>query len=173
MKYDYSTLYEKNRKFYQARPLAKRVLRLASPFLTAFFGIAYAVLFITAVFVNKSPDVHELIQILGVPAFCFVLCTIVRELIDRKRPYDADGANIKPIVKKKREDVKSFPSRHVALAVAISILFFSFIPAVGAVLCVFALLLAYVRFAIGLHYPSDLAAGILIGVFCAALGLLI
>lgn len=170
MKYDYVTLYEKNVKFYKSRPKAKRFLRLSNTLLTVFFCLAYATLLILTLI--DLPDVYDLTQILGVPTLAFLLSSTLRVIVDRNRPYDEDGANITPLVPKKNAK-KSFPSRHAACASAIAVLFFSFIPAVGALLAVLTLGVAYVRFAVGLHYPSDLAAGVLVGVISALLGLLI
>lgn len=62
-------------------------------------------------------------------------------------------------------DISSFPSSHtyIAFAIAISIFLYGH-KRLGAVLFLLAMLVALGRIGVGLHYPSDVIAGALLGV---------
>ncbi|MBV9357110.1 MAG: phosphatase PAP2 family protein [Chloroflexi bacterium] len=62
---------------------------------------------------------------------------------------------------------RSFPSRHVASAVAMALIAAHHRPALGRALAGNALVLSLLRVAAGLHYPSDVLAGLLLGVLVA------
>lgn len=66
-------------------------------------------------------------------------------------------------------DQFSFPSGHVLHAVAFSLILVQTYPALGWVLWPFVALVALSRVTLGLHYPSDVAAGASIGAALAAL----
>ena len=112
MKYDYKTLYQKNADFFNKRKTAKKLLLASNLFLTCVFFIVYFVLLWQAI--AKDFLAEELLFILGAPALCFFVATVLRIAVDRPRPYDEAGANIQPLLRKKSKDKKSFPSRHLA-----------------------------------------------------------
>ncbi len=60
-------------------------------------------------------------------------------------------------------DRYSFPSGHTMHAVCFTLLAAAHFPALGPVLAGFALLVALSRVVLGLHYPTDVAAGALLG----------
>lgn len=60
-------------------------------------------------------------------------------------------------------DEFSFPSGHALHAVSFAIVALAYFPALGFVLLAFALLTALVRVVLGLHYPSDVLAGVAVG----------
>jgi undecaprenyl-diphosphatase len=68
-------------------------------------------------------------------------------------------------------DHYSFPSGHTLHAVAFTIVATFFYPQLGWVLIPFASLVAASRVILGLHYPTDVAAGALIGTIIATTGL--
>jgi undecaprenyl-diphosphatase len=68
-------------------------------------------------------------------------------------------------------DRYSFPSGHTLHAVSFAVLALSHDPALGALVLPLALAIAASRVVLGLHYPTDVAAGALIGAALAALTL--
>ncbi|MFF5970544.1 phosphatase PAP2 family protein [Streptomyces sp. NPDC012769] len=66
-----------------------------------------------------------------------------------------------------RPDTSSFPSGHTAAAVAFTAAVTPTWPAAGAACAVPAALVAVERVQSGAHYPSDVAVGVVLGLFCA------
>lgn len=60
-------------------------------------------------------------------------------------------------------DRYSFPSGHTMHAVCFTVMLASYFPAWAGVLAVVALLIALSRVILGLHYPTDVAAGAVLG----------
>ena len=162
MKFDlYKKIYEKNAAFIKSRPLLKKALPLLDNTLTTFFFLAYATLCFYALI--KKFGANDLMWLIFPPLLCLLIVSVLRIAVERPRPYTENGANITPFIEKKKSENRSFPSRHIASATVIAGTFLPFFPGIAALLYFFALVLAYVRFAAGLHYISDLAAGGAIG----------
>ena len=86
----------------------------------------------------------------------------------RERPYINDGnilCGTAPL------DRYSFPSGHTLHAVSLSIMLVHVEPALAPVVIPFAMLVAVSRVVLGLHYPSDVLAGALIGTALGKLGI--
>lgn len=167
MKYDYVAIYNKNAAFYNGHERLKKGLLLCNLILTYLFVLAYAGLWVYAFFAEGFA-VKDYLKIFFVPALTLFTVSVLRLAIDRPRPYAKDGANITPLLKGKAEKGDSFPSRHIASATAISFAFLPYLPVLGALLFCCTLLLSYTRFAVGVHYPSDLVAGLALGAACGA-----
>ncbi|MDD3449171.1 MAG: phosphatase PAP2 family protein [Gammaproteobacteria bacterium] len=78
----------------------------------------------------------------------------------RQRPFRMDAGirlGTPPL------DAYSFPSGHTMHAVGFSTVLVTQIPALGWLVIPFTLLVALSRIILGLHYPSDVAAGALLG----------
>ncbi len=69
-------------------------------------------------------------------------------------------------------DAFSFPSGHTLHAVAFALLLSSYYPVLSPLLWAFAALVGVSRVVLGLHYPSDVVVGALIGASTASLMLL-
>ena len=61
----------------------------------------------------------------------------------------------------------SFPSDHATVSFAIAFAVLAFDPVAGAIFLVTAAIIAVGRLFIGAHYPSDVAAGLIIGLLAA------
>lgn len=160
--YDYKRLYEKHARFYRAHKKAEKCLIFSNTFLTWLFVSAYAGLLLFIALRFRAWE--HFLKVLIPPVGCFLLVYPLRLLFNRKRPYHKEGAGITPFVKK--ETQHSFPSRHLACALAIATVFLPYSLWAGVCLSVLSIGMAYVRFALGLHYPSDLFAGALLGSLC-------
>ena len=115
----------------------------------------------------------RILRVIAVPACCFFCATALRALINRERPYDR--FRIMPVGAFVRGKRKSLPSRHAASAAAIAFAAayaFPSIP-VAAAMTLLALLVALLRVVGGQHYPSDVAAALLLSAALSALGYLI
>lgn len=129
-------------------------------------GIAAAYFIALIVLAAKADE--RLWGALIVPAAAFVLVTLLRAAVNRARPYET--LKIEPLLDKRKKG-KSFPSRHTFSAFAIATVLFWLLPIAGTVTAVFALLLACARVIAGVHYPSDVVAGALLGILSVAAGL--
>ena len=84
----------------------------------------------------------------------------------RPRPY---ALNAVIQVKVPPLDQYSFPSGHTLHAVGFSVVAITYYPQLAWLVLPFAVLVALSRMVLGLHYPSDVAAGALLGGGVAAL----
>ena len=96
----------------------------------------------------------------------FFLLSLGRSLYNRPRPYQT--WNIQPLIKKDSLG-KSFPSRHVFSATAIAMFSLLLNPCLGGTMLFLAAILAILRVLGGVHYPSDVLAGYVIGILVGLL----
>ena len=162
MKYSYVSFYEKNAAFFKARPAIKKSLPFFDRFLSLAFALAYLTFVLGKIFLEYPAE--DLIKILFSPALCLFLVSLLRLAISKPRPYSEQGANVTPLYPKKGASNHSFPSRHLACAFVIAATILPYSIGAGVCLTVFGLALAYTRFALGWHYPSDLFIGFALGV---------
>lgn len=104
-------------------------------------------------------------QMLVVSALGLVTYRSLKERLARRRPCELNPrirAGTRPL------DRFSFPSGHTLHAVSFSIVILASIPGLAWLLVPLTLLIAASRVVLGLHYPSDVLAGALIG---ASLGM--
>ena len=107
-------------------------------------------------------------KMLLVGAMCLGLYKWLKARTTRPRPC-AQHARIQPRVAPL--DEYSFPSGHTLHAVAFTLIAVHGYPPLAWLLLPFALLVALSRVVLGLHYPSDVLAGALLGASLALLAL--
>ena len=163
MKYNYKSIYNQNATFFERRPLLKKALIIFNQYVACFFVLAYGLLWLYGITDGKF-GAKDFLKIFCVPALAFIIVSAMRYMIDRPRPFAQNGAGITPL-KKKQNSSNSFPSRHVTCAAVIAMSFLPYIPAVSALLFLLTMALGYSRFTLGWHYPSDLLAGLALGLF--------
>jgi undecaprenyl-diphosphatase len=106
-----------------------------------------------------------IVGVVGVGLYKYLKSRLVRE-----RPY-ISLAGITPGTR--ALDRYSFPSGHTLHAVSFTTLAITSFPQLAWLLVPFAALIAASRVVLGLHYPSDVAAGAIIGAALAVLSMLL
>jgi len=93
---------------------------------------------------------------------------IVKTTTKRDRPYRAVPgiSSLMP-----PPDKFSFPSGHTAAAFVMATLFGTVVPVLFVPLVIVALLIGFSRIYNGLHFPSDVLAGMALGISCAKIGM--
>ncbi len=158
---------------FRDNPELAKGIHIANKICTGVMYLAYPVLLVYMYFnAHRISSFFRFEKVLLVPAMSFVLLTIFRKIVNRPRPYEA--FEVSPVIKK---DTKghSFPSRHVFSATIIAMTFILHSPffVLGVVFLVVSVLLALVRVVSGVHYISDVVAGIVIAIVAAVFGYLI
>lgn len=141
----------------QRRQALAALLRAASRLGDGPAWLALAVL-LPLLFGAAALDAVARLAIAGV--VCALVSRGLKRAIDRPRPYlahDGIALGVTPL------DRFSFPSGHTLHAVALTAVAVVHYPALGWALVPFTLLVAWSRVALGLHYPSDVAAGAAVG----------
>lgn len=164
-KMNYENLYRAISAPVRRHPAAVGWLNRLNTFLTRAVYVAYP-LFVLHLLWNRD---GRWIKVTAVPAVFFILLTVIRRGINRPRPYET--WNISPLIYKDTKG-RSMPSRHVFSAAIIAMAFFSIYQLAGIIFLVCSLLLAVIRILGGVHYPSDVICGFLIGVATGGLMLI-
>lgn len=151
---NYDVFYNKIREKYSHR---EREIKLVNKLLTVITYFAYPAM---AAYLFIKAD-ERLLKVVAVPATGFIMLTVFRKAVNRSRPYEKFAIN--PIIKKDTKG-QSMPSRHIYSITVIAMTFLYVMPALGVVFLIFALILAAVRVIGGVHYPTDVLAGFLLGV---------
>jgi len=105
--------------------------------------------------------------------FCGFLAMAIASFVDfsitlawqRPRPYVTHADLVNPLISGLRVSDISFPSSHtyIAFAVAISVFLYGH-KKLGSALFVLAIMVAVARVGTGLHYPSDVIGGAILGI---------
>lgn len=100
----------------------------------------------------------------------FVLKNLMTKFFPaRRRPYLAYPEKIKPFGKKSQDS--SFPSNHMAGTLSVLTVFLYHYSGWNISIVAFAFLMGLARIRNGMHYPSDVLAGAVLGICWATLGI--
>lgn len=160
---NYQEWYDKRKLILLRHPQLLQLIRVFNRMMTVLMPVAYLTLLGTN-FISKGIG-QDLATYILVPAFGFVLLTLLRKWINQPRPYET--WEIVPLLDKDSSG-NSMPSRHVFSATIISMACLHANLPVGLMLLVLSAFLGLVRVLGGVHYPKDVlvgyACGLLLGI---------
>lgn len=90
----------------------------------------------------------------------FVIVEIIRYFLPRNRPFVENSVNL--LVSHSQES--SFPSGHAAFYFALSTVIYSYNKKAGILFFLASFLIVISRVFVGIHWPSDILAGAIIGI---------
>ena len=127
-------------------------------------GIFWYALMLALLLADAHAAALPVLHMAFVGAVCTCCYKMVKHSTVRNRPYQ-----VNPLVSAKAAalDRFSFPSGHTLHAIAFSLVACFYYPGLWVVLWPFTLLTAASRVALGLHYPSDVIAGGVLGALIA------
>ena len=157
---------------FRDNPDLAKGIHIANKLCTGVMYLAYPVLLGYLFLSGKDSGYFQFWKALLVPGISFVLLSAGRAMINRPRPYETFA--IPPVIPKDTKG-NSFPSRHVfsAAIIAVTFLFLSPWSWLGLVFFMISIALAVVRVVSGVHYISDVIAGILVAVIAGVIGYLV
>ncbi|MBE5931967.1 MAG: phosphatase PAP2 family protein [Lachnospiraceae bacterium] len=95
----------------------------------------------------------------------------IKNIVARTRPYEVIDGLVNLV--EKQSDF-SFPSGHSAHAFAVGVVLLVMLPRkFGVPIFIISILMAYSRLYIGVHYPTDVIAGVLLGTIIAFISMFI
>ena len=131
-------------------------------------GILWYSLIATLPLLQGKEGLLPVLHILVTGIVCLSLYKFLKPRLLRERPY-ISCINIKRAAP--ALDQYSFPSGHTMHAVTFSTCLSFYAPQLGAMVWGFTLLIATSRVVLGLHYPTDVAAGAALGYGIASISL--
>ena len=133
-------------------------------------GVFWYVLILLLPVIYGEPALRPALRMAVVGLVGLALYKYLKSRLVRERPY-ISLAGITPGTR--ALDRYSFPSGHTLHAVSFTTLAVTSFPELAWLLVPFAALIATSRVVLGLHYPSDVAAGAVIGAALAVLSMLL
>ena len=157
--------YRQRMSYFASHKRAAGMIHILNRLLTYIVFAVYPLLLVY-LFLQHNPILARAII---VPMNGFVIVTLIRMFINRKRPYEA--YETEPAINKKTKG-NSFPSRHVFSVFIIAMTFLAVAPSIwyGIILLLLGAAIAAVRVISGVHYLSDVLAGAAFAVLFGLIG---
>ena len=155
------SLYQHMLQLIRHYPLLKNIIISFTKYIPIIIFIIYPSILIYLFITNNPLLFSTIIKTLT----SFVIVTIFRKIVNRKRPYET--MNIDPLLIHKSGE--SFPSRHTVSAFAIALACVNIYLPLGIIMMFLAFVVSFSRILCGVHYISDVICAILIAVFVAFL----
>ncbi|MEU6662682.1 phosphatase PAP2 family protein [Streptomyces sp. NPDC046821] len=128
--------------------------------------LVFAALFVVAWWRARRGDSRALAVAVLAPlatGVAYVISEVIKSGIDEERPCRAVTGHLSPLVACPPHGDWSFPSNHATIAAAAAVGLALAWPAIGWLTIPIALLMAFSRVFVGVHYPHDVAVGLLLG----------
>jgi len=132
-------------------------------------GVFWYALMIAMLLFRGQAAAHAVLHMAATGVACTLLYKWLKTKTTRPRPYQRNRA-IQLVAAPL--DEYSFPSGHTLYAVAFTVVALYHYPVLAVLLLPLTVLIAVSRVVLGLHYPSDVLAGVAIGLSIASLSLL-
>jgi undecaprenyl-diphosphatase len=128
-------------------------------------GIFWYALMLALLIADPAGSALAILHMVFAGAVCTCCYKMVKHTTVRHRPFE-----VNPLVSPGAAvlDRFSFPSGHTLHAVGFTMIALAYFPALGALLVPFTVVTAISRVALGLHYPSDVLAGAVLGAAIAS-----
>ncbi|MEV6165241.1 phosphatase PAP2 family protein [Streptomyces sp. NPDC052052] len=133
--------------------------------------LVFGVLFVTGWWRARRADDGALALAVLAPvatAFAYVCSEVLKSIVDEERPCRSVAGAAVSLVPCPPTGDWSFPSNHSAIAGAAAVALAIARPRLAWLTVPMALLMAFSRVFVGVHYPHDVAAGLLLGATAAA-----
>lgn len=114
-------------------------------------------------FINFKKYLKMVLRAIAAAVFArFVIVEIIRYFLPRVRPFVENSINLL-VAHNPREF--SFPSGHAAFFFALSTVIYFYNKKAGILFFISAFLISISRVFVGVHWPSDILVGVVVGVF--------
>jgi undecaprenyl-diphosphatase len=150
--------------------LQNRFFDIAMPIITSLGNYGMIWIIISSLMVISKR--YRIVGLLAFTALIFGTILgegIIKPLIERNRPF-VNILSLKLLIPSPIS--YSFPSGHSLVAFAVSGVILKYLKKLGVILIILASLIAFSRLYLLVHYPSDVLAGIIIGLLCSKIVIL-
>ena len=155
---NYEQRYKKVNLFFDKYPTLLNIFYKLYKYLPLIIAEVYAVLVVYTFFFKNWECT---IKVVLVPLVTFISVSVLRKVIDSKRPYVK--YNITPLIKKDKQS-ESFPSRHTVSATIIAMSCLYINVWLGIVMLIASCIMAIMRVLAGVHFAKDVIAALIFGI---------
>ncbi len=150
------------------RPKLAAFVKACDIFIVSACVLSYPVFLVFIIF--SDVGLNQILYSITIPAISFAIVSVIRFIIDEKRPYEIYGYT--PIIGHQKRG-KSFPSRHVFSAFMLAMTYMRFSYSAGIIFCAIGFFLGLIRVIGGVHYIHDVIAGAYFAVIFSAVYILL